>query len=242
MAIGLLETIASEATVVADASLVRIWVMGPGDNCSHCAMAPECPDRSRCLHLTASAGLTSRLDGPFRRFPLGARQVGGVVRSAEALILTEGLASSGLAEPGWLALHRIRSFGAWPLLAKDEVAGVLALFSRRVLNPEGIRAIEALARVAAFAIHAVDAVAPNETRAPREPSPLVHAPEALPPTMAEAQRRAILEALRHSRGRVSGPGGAAEILGMKSTTLESRIRRLGLRKPPRVPAPGSRPS
>jgi transcriptional regulator with GAF, ATPase, and Fis domain len=35
-------------------------------------------------------------------------------------------------------------------------------------------------------------------------------------------------ALRHAKGKVSGPGGAAELLGMKPTTLASRLKALGL--------------
>ena len=34
-------------------------------------------------------------------------------------------------------------------------------------------------------------------------------------------------ALSHAKGKVSGPGGAAELLGMKATTLASRIKALG---------------
>jgi len=38
----------------------------------------------------------------------------------------------------------------------------------------------------------------------------------------------IRAALRRAGGKVSGPGGAAELLGMKPTTLASRIKALGL--------------
>jgi transcriptional regulator with GAF, ATPase, and Fis domain len=38
----------------------------------------------------------------------------------------------------------------------------------------------------------------------------------------------IRAALRRTNGKVSGPEGAAELLGIKSTTLASRIRALGL--------------
>ena len=48
------------------------------------------------------------------------------------------------------------------------------------------------------------------------------------------ERETIINALKRTNGKVSGPGGAAELLGMKPTTLESRIRRLGVRKPPRL--------
>jgi DNA-binding NtrC family response regulator len=46
------------------------------------------------------------------------------------------------------------------------------------------------------------------------------------------ERESILEALAVSGGRVFGPGGAAELLGTKPTTLASRIKALGIAKPP----------
>jgi formate hydrogenlyase transcriptional activator len=42
------------------------------------------------------------------------------------------------------------------------------------------------------------------------------------------ERNAIATALRQTNGKVFGPGGAAELLGMKPTTLASRISALGL--------------
>jgi formate hydrogenlyase transcriptional activator len=44
------------------------------------------------------------------------------------------------------------------------------------------------------------------------------------------ERQRIEEALAASRGRVYGVEGAAELLGIPPTTLESRIRRLGIDK------------
>ncbi len=53
---------------------------------------------------------------------------------------------------------------------------------------------------------------------------------------SEAERRArdraeIVEALALCGGRVFGPGGAAELLGIRPTTLASRIKSHGIRKP-----------
>ena len=50
-------------------------------------------------------------------------------------------------------------------------------------------------------------------------------------TLAELERNHVLEVLKSTRGRVSGPRGAAHLLGIKPTTLEARIRRLGIQKP-----------
>ncbi|MCG6967590.1 MAG: sigma 54-interacting transcriptional regulator [Chromatiaceae bacterium] len=44
----------------------------------------------------------------------------------------------------------------------------------------------------------------------------------------ERDRAMIVQALRASGGKVFGPGGAAELLGVKPTTLASRIKRWGL--------------
>ena len=46
--------------------------------------------------------------------------------------------------------------------------------------------------------------------------------------MDEIQRRHILKALEAAGGQIRGSGGAAELLGMKATTLRSRMERLGL--------------
>ncbi len=47
-------------------------------------------------------------------------------------------------------------------------------------------------------------------------------------SMDEAQRRHIQRALEAAGGRIRGVGGAAELLGMKATTLRSRMDRLGI--------------
>jgi formate hydrogenlyase transcriptional activator len=48
--------------------------------------------------------------------------------------------------------------------------------------------------------------------------------------LAELEREAILAALRASGGIISGSDGAAARLGVKRTTLQSRIRKLGIRR------------
>ena len=50
-------------------------------------------------------------------------------------------------------------------------------------------------------------------------------------TLEEAERQHILRALRQTEWRVAGPKGAATLLGMKRTTLQARMRKLGIRRP-----------
>jgi formate hydrogenlyase transcriptional activator len=44
----------------------------------------------------------------------------------------------------------------------------------------------------------------------------------------QAESTVILEALRAASGRIAGKGGAADRLGLKRTTLQNKIRRLGI--------------
>ena len=47
-------------------------------------------------------------------------------------------------------------------------------------------------------------------------------------TFQEAERQAIVEALKAAQWKISGQGGAAERLGLKRTTLQNKMRKLGI--------------
>ena len=49
-------------------------------------------------------------------------------------------------------------------------------------------------------------------------------------TFQQAERLAIIQALRAASGRISGAGAAAERLGLKRTTLQNKMRRLNITK------------
>ncbi len=57
-----------------------------------------------------------------------------------------------------------------------------------------------------------------------EPPPLA--------TLEEVERAHILKVLEATAWRISGKEGAAELLGLPSTTLRSRLKKLGIVKRP----------
>jgi transcriptional regulator with GAF, ATPase, and Fis domain len=141
-------------------ALARIWLMAPGDLCASCGLREECADRSRCLHLEASAGssvvdpsleLTS-LEGRFQRFPVGVRKVGMVADSGEALLLRVEDGDQWLVDSEWARREGIVCFAGQPLIFRGEVLGVLALFSREELGSEEFGWIRTFADHAATAI------------------------------------------------------------------------------------------
>lgn len=140
--------------------LARIWLIEPGDICATCRFRPECPDQSRCLHLVASAGNSgnsqqsyTRLDGAFRRFPLGVRKIGRVGKSGEPLLLP-GLCGDEewMADPEWMQREQVKTFAAQPLVFRGEVLGVLAIFDTGMLDVEDFQWLRVFADHAAVSI------------------------------------------------------------------------------------------
>jgi len=158
---NVLQKIAEGLAGMEGCALARLWLIAPGDVCDDCRLRPECPDRSRCLHLVASAGRS--LAGPgrswtgtagrFRRFPLGVRKVGRVGATGQAELLPIGAAGSPwMADPEWAQRERLAVFAGQPLVFRDEVLGVLGLFFRRELSLDEFDWLRTFADQAAVAI------------------------------------------------------------------------------------------
>ena len=71
---------------------------------------------------------------------------------------------------------------------------------------------------------------PTMDRSSASARPVVDALPGAPRSLDDTQREAIRDALLRSEGRIYGKGGAAELLGLKPTTLQSRMKKLGITK------------
>ena len=158
---GLLDRIVNRFIEVPDVALARIWLVRAGDCCDACPMRGECRRHVDCLHLVASAGRDpvdasedwSRLDGDFRRFPIGVRKVGWVAASSEAISVQDVRVSNRwIARPEWAEREGILGFGAQPLIHRDEVLGVLGLFTRKTFCRETLDALRVVANHAGAAL------------------------------------------------------------------------------------------
>lgn len=157
---ALLELIVTRLNQRPDVALARVWLTLPGDICDVCHMAAECPDRTSCLHLKASAGKPKekgldwgRLDGFFRRFPLGVRKIGHIAATGQPVEVPDiEKDASWIADPGWAKREGIRGLGGQPLVYKGEVLGVLAVFTRVPLQHRALVGLRMIADHAAIAI------------------------------------------------------------------------------------------
>ncbi len=96
---GVLRVVVDRLAAEEHIALARIWLLRPGDICTTCPMREECPDQTRCLHLVSSAGRSraegadpwTRIDGDFRRMPIGVRKVGRVAAIRPTLRAPDGI-------------------------------------------------------------------------------------------------------------------------------------------------------
>jgi transcriptional regulator with GAF, ATPase, and Fis domain len=118
-------------------ALARVWLVEPGE---------------AVMQLRASAGLSERLDGAYARVPIGARKIGRIAQTGEAMWTNDVPHDERIADAAWARDNELVSFAGWPLTFRGTLEGVLAVFSRRSL-------IDAeLARMALFANQAAIAV------------------------------------------------------------------------------------
>jgi transcriptional regulator with GAF, ATPase, and Fis domain len=127
-------------------ALARIWLVDRGDICASCHMAARCPYRTSCLHLVASAGAPrsvdnpdwSRVDGEFSRMPLGVGKVGRVGATGESIVVKDFADDPAwLRRYQWAARAHISGLNVQPIKFKQEILGVLAVFTTIPTPEEG---------------------------------------------------------------------------------------------------------
>lgn len=134
------------------AAFARIWLLGPGDLCATCFKATVCPNRTRCLHLRASAGVYTNVNGEFRRVPLDGLKIGQIAQGLKALATNDVMGDDRVPNKAWLRQNGLRAFAGYPLTFRGELLGVIALFSRRTLTQQEVDHLPIFAHQAAIAI------------------------------------------------------------------------------------------
>jgi PAS domain S-box-containing protein len=122
-----------------DADFCRIWLIRPGDlceqGCTHAQMqeGPHmCRFRDRCLHLLASSGRYTHIDGQgHRRVPFDCYKIGRIASGQELRFLTNDVASDPhVHNHEWARELGLVSFAGYRLQVPGaETLGVLALFA-----------------------------------------------------------------------------------------------------------------
>jgi len=130
------------ATGHLDAALARIWTLEPGDLCGECHKAGVCAKKTECLHLRASAGLSTNLNGEYRRVPLGWLKIGRIGQGQGRMYSPDALGDEQFPNKDWLRDNGLQSFAGFPLTVDGRVFGVMALFARGPLSTATLQTVE----------------------------------------------------------------------------------------------------
>ncbi|MBU0674311.1 MAG: PAS domain S-box protein [Proteobacteria bacterium] len=136
-----------------EADFARIWLIQPGDQCDsgcfHAATSEgphQCIDRQHCLHLQASSGRYTNLQGNHARVPFGCYKIGRIAAGQEPkLISNEVTTDPRIHDHQWATELGLKSFAGYRLLSEQgEALGVLALFSAHLIGPEEEALLESI--------------------------------------------------------------------------------------------------
>lgn len=198
-------------------ALARIWLVEPTAECSGCSTPEHCQTQTECLRLVASGGQSiaspdadwSRIDGDFRRMPIGVRKVGTI--AATGIPIEEPKFGDPLpdwiARPEWVQAEGIRGFAGQPLIHHGKVVGVLALFVRQPIETECMGWLRMIADHAAAAIATARAF-----------------------TEIESLREQLELENEYLREELKGAGAFGELIG-QSPALEAVSRQIDLVAP-----------
>jgi PAS domain S-box-containing protein len=118
-------------------------------------------------------------------------------------------------------LRRLRSYH-WP----GNVRELENMMERAViLARDGVLSLRSVLPASSF-------IAPRETRLSGSGNEVRTKRD-----LREMERGTLIQALEHSRWKVAGPQGAAQMLGVPPSTLASRMKALGIRRPPQTTSP-----
>ncbi|WP_052418791.1 PAS domain S-box protein [Methanolacinia paynteri] len=144
------------------AEFCRIWLIEEGDlcekGCIHAGITEgpyACRSHEKCLHLEASSGRYTRINGKLhRRIPLGSYKVGQIASGDEISFLTNDVQNDPQIEDHeWAGKLGLVSFAGYRLKPRDsEVMGVFALFAKFEISPDMDAILKGLSRAIALLI------------------------------------------------------------------------------------------
>jgi len=145
-----------------DADFCRIWLIRPGDLCEQGCLHAQvregphvCRFRDRCLHLLASSGRYTHIDGKgHRRVPFDCYKIGRIASGQELRFLTNDVANDPrVHNHEWARELGLASFAGYRLQVPGaETQGVLALFADHPISAEEDAQLGGLSSAVSFVV------------------------------------------------------------------------------------------
>ena len=97
------------------------------------------------LELQAGAGLSTHIDEPRRRVPVGQFEIGKIAQSREPYLTNSVIGDPLVPGQDWAKREGMVAFAGYPLVVEDRLVGVLAMFARHPLSEATLRAMASVA-------------------------------------------------------------------------------------------------
>lgn len=120
-----------------DAAFARVWTIERG---------------SDVLELQASAGMYTHTDGAHGSVPVGKFKIGLIAAERRPHLTNSVVGDPRVGDQEWARREGMVAFAGYPLLVEDRLAGVLAMFARKVLPDDTLEALSSVANVIAQGI------------------------------------------------------------------------------------------
>jgi PAS domain S-box-containing protein len=135
-----------------DVAFARIWTLNPQQD---------------MLELRASAGMYTHLDGPHSRVPVGQFKIGKIAQERRPHLTNAVIGDPQVGDQEWARHEGMVAFAGYPLLVKDKLVGVAAVFARHALTEATLEALAAVANTIALSVERLqsrDALYESELR------------------------------------------------------------------------------
>ncbi|MDJ0676585.1 MAG: ATP-binding protein [Calothrix sp. MO_167.B42] len=126
-----------------DAAFARIWTLNSAEN---------------MLELQASAGMYTHIDGTHGCVPVGKYKIGLIAQERQPHLTNSVQIDPRVRDKEWAKREGMIAFAGYPLIAGDELVGVLALFSRHELSVSVLQELSLVANEISLTISRKKAV------------------------------------------------------------------------------------
>lgn len=120
-----------------DAAFARVWVHDESQS---------------VLELKASAGMYTHIDGGHQFIPVGHLKIGSIARSREPHLTNRVIGDPQFNNQVWAEKEGMVAFAGYPLIVDDRLVGVMAMFSKNILEDTVMTSLASVADKIALGI------------------------------------------------------------------------------------------
>ncbi len=120
-----------------DAAFARIWTLN---------------ETEQALELQASAGMYTHIDGAHGRVPVGKFKIGLIAQERQSHLTNDVQNDPRVSDKEWARREGMVSFAGYPLMVKDHLVGVMAMFAKVPLPAETLNTLGSVSTQIALGI------------------------------------------------------------------------------------------